>query len=126
MREALLESVSRETLQGRAVVGPQQDDWTLGVAGQPARELSRGQVKLASLLLYRCQATLMQSAGRNPIYLMDDLAADLDSRALEAVIDLWSDAGLQIWVTMLDDALGLALPGTVARFHVEHGQVRRL
>lgn len=126
LREALRDSAPRETQQGRAVVGPQQDDWTLEIAGQPARELSRGQVKLASALLYRCQAAVMQSVGRNPIYLMDDLAADLDPQALAAVIELWSDAGLQIWVTMLSDALGLALPGTAARFHVEHGRARRL
>ncbi len=123
LREAFRESASRETQQGRAVVGPQYDDWTLEMAGRSGSELSRGQAKLASLLLYRCQASLMRNGKRWPVYLMDDLAADLDRGALNQALGLWGDAGMQVWVTMLEEDAGLPLPGTFRRFHVEHGGV---
>ncbi len=122
LREAFIESSNREIQQGRAVVGPQHDDWELEVQGGKGGELSRGQAKLISLFLYRCQAALMLKAERRPVYLMDDLAADLDSSALSAALALWQDAGVQIWATMLIENLGQPLPGKVARFHVEHGR----
>ena len=123
LQGAFIESASRETQQGRAVVGPQYDDWTLEVAGRNGNELSRGQAKLASLLLYRCQALLMRCGKRSPVYLMDDLAADLDREALNEALGLWGDAGMQVWVTMLKEDAGLPLPGVASRFHVEHGGV---
>lgn len=126
LREAFVESAAREEQQGRAVVGPQYDDWTLEVEGRNGSELSRGQAKLASLLLYRCQASLMREGKRWPVYLMDDLAADLDRAALNEALGLWGDAGMQVWVTMLEEDAGLSLPGTASRFHVEHGGVSGL
>ncbi len=123
LHEAFRESAHRETLQGRAVVGPQHDDWTLEVGGRTSQELSRGQAKLASLVLYRCQALLMRQADRRPVYLMDDLAADLDPDALATALALWRNAEVQVWVTMLTRDINQPLPGTATRFHVEHGGV---
>lgn len=125
LREALLESGNRENQQGRAVVGPQHDDWTLDVHDGIGAELSRGQAKLASLYLYRCQASLMLKAQRRPVYLMDDLAADLDGAALSAALELWKGAGTQIWTTMLLEGLHQPLPGEVVRFHVEHSKASK-
>lgn len=123
--EAFRESATREIQQGRAVVGPQHDDWGLEMAARTGAELSRGQAKLASLFLYRCQAALMLDAGRRPVYLMDDIAADLDRSALSAALELWKDTGVQIWATMLMEDLAQPLPGEAVRFHVEHGGVSR-
>lgn len=124
LREAFHESGNREIQQGRAVVGPQHDDWSLDVSGIAGNELSRGQAKLASLFLYRCQAALMRKAERRSVYLMDDLAADLDRSALSAALALWEDAETQIWVTMLAEHVDWPLPGRQTRFHVEHGKMR--
>lgn len=121
LRDALRQSASREAQAGRAVVGPQQDDWALEGTGQVASGLSRGQAKLASLMLYRCQAALMQTAKRYPVLLMDDIAADLDPGALQAALGLWVGSGLQIWLSVRKEDIGLVLPGQVARFHVEQG-----
>jgi len=121
LREALRQSAAREGQAGRAVVGPQYDDWLLAGDGATASGLSRGQAKLASLMLYRCQAAIMREAGRSPVLLIDDIAADLDSGALEAALRLWADSGLQIWLSMLEEDIGLELPGTALRFHVKPG-----
>ncbi len=121
LREALQQSKGREAQMGRTVVGPQQDNWILvgdagGVSG-----LSRGQAKLASLILYRCRAGLMQAAERHPVLLMDDIAADLDPVTMRTALDLWVGAGLQIWLSVLEENIGLELPGKTARFHVKQG-----
>lgn len=121
LREAFQQSAGRETQAGRAVVGPQHDDWELEGEGWAASGLSRGQAKLASLMLYRCQAALMQAAERHPVLLIDDITADLDSTALRAALDLWGDAGLQIWLSVREEDVGLELPGKIARFHVKQG-----
>ena len=121
LREALHQSKEREAQTGRAVVGPQQDDWILKGDSGAISGLSRGQAKLAGLILYRCQAELMQAAERHPVLLMDDMAADLDPEALRAALELWVGAGLQIWLSVLEEHIGLELPGKTARFHVKQG-----
>ncbi|HYW77479.1 MAG TPA: DNA replication and repair protein RecF [Gammaproteobacteria bacterium] len=126
LREAFRENAVREAQQGRAVIGPQHDDWMLDVGGRSGSELSRGQAKLASLYLYRCQASLMRKGKRWAVYLMDDLAADLDQVALSEAVKLWGDAGVQLWITMLDEDAELPLPGAAARFHVEHSKASAL
>jgi len=121
LREALQQSAGREAQAGRAVVGPQHDDWILEGNGPTASGLSRGQAKLASLMLFRCQAELMREASRYPILLIDDIAADLDPGALDAALQLWAGSGLQIWLSVLEEDIGLELPGDTMRFHVKPG-----
>lgn len=121
LREALQQSAGRETQMGRSVVGPQHDDWELEGGGLPASSLSRGQAKLASLMIYRCQAALMQIAERHSVLLVDDIAADLDLPALRATLALWVSAGLQIWLSVGEEDIGVELPGKTKRFHVKQG-----
>jgi len=124
LREALQQSKGREAQAGRAVVGPQHDDWILESDTPAVAGLSRGQAKLISLILYRCRAGLMQAVARHPVLLMDDIVADLDPEALRAALGLWRCAGLQIWLSVLEDDIGLDLPGKTTRFHVKHGSLR--
>lgn len=125
LREALQASAGREMHAGRTVVGPHLDDWVLEKEHSGSASLSRGQAKLASLMLFRCQAEIMLGASRRPVLLIDDVAADLDGAALRTAIELWVGSGLQIWLSVLPDDIGLDLPGEAARFHVEQGRVER-
>lgn len=125
LRAALEASAGREMHAGRAVAGPQLDDWVLEGDLSGTTSLSRGQAKLASLMLFRCQADIMRGKSRRPVLLIDDVAADLDPAALRSVIGLWAGLGLQVWLSVLADDIGLELPGRAARFHVEHGKLER-
>lgn len=120
--EALRASAGREAHAGRAVVGPQLDDWGVEGPFPGGAALSRGQAKLASLMLFRCQADVMAGASRRPVLLIDDVAADLDGAALRHAIGLWSGSGFQVWLSVLAEDIGLDLPGRAARFHVEQGR----
>ncbi len=124
--EGLLASVERERRRGRAVVGPQHDDWAISIGGLGATRLSRGQAKLVSVILYRAQVELLARAERVPVLLVDDLAADLDTHAFRLSLQILNDAGGQVWLSVLGRDGGVELPGDAARFHVKHGSAAQI
>lgn len=121
---ALERTAGRERRAGRAVVGPQYDDWRAQVAGSSPAALSRGQTKLASFLLYRAQTRLLADSGRRALLLVDDLPADLDARALAGACALLAEGAAQVWLSVLARDVALSLAGEAVRFHVEPGRVR--
>lgn len=126
LHESLWRSADRERQAKRAIVGPQYDDWEVKVAGQPARLLSRGQVKLAVFFLMRVRAESMRQAGRPPILLVDDFTADLDAQGVETAIRLLGGLGAQVWLSVLEEDKKSPLPRDADRFHVEPGVLRHL
>ncbi|MGH8274867.1 MAG: DNA replication/repair protein RecF [Gammaproteobacteria bacterium] len=122
--DALQETTERERRLGRAVVGPQYDDWTLDFEGLRVGQLSRGQAKLASFFLWRELGRMMQDAHRSAILLVDDFLADLDEAATEQAIAALDGAAGQVWLAVRNDRLALRLPGEALRFHVEPGDVQ--
>ena len=123
LTEAFRRTAARERQSARAVVGPQYDDWSLGLGERATGQLSRGQIKMASLRLIRARAAWMDQAGRLPILLVDDLTADLDPDAVHEAVAILSTSGGQIWLSTLPQEAGLPLPGSDARFHVEPGRL---
>ena len=57
---------------------------------------------------------------------LDDLGSELDSRHQYRVLDWLLATGAQLFVTGTEApaALGDLTPAALARFHVEHGQLR--
>jgi recombinational DNA repair ATPase RecF len=60
--------------------------------------------------------------GRQPIWLIDDLAAELDLRNRERVMAALSERDTQAFITRLSDER-LPCDRTGAVFHVEHGHL---
>ena len=97
LRRALAETAEQERRRGVTVVGPQRDDlgFRADVAKGPERSLraygSSGQQRTAALALRLVEAdTLRDRLGREPLYLLDDVFAELDearSRRLLALLD---------------------------------------
>lgn len=92
-REALADSAERERRLGSTVVGPQRDDLVLTVEEGSSRELrefgSGGQQRTAALALRLVEAATIRSAReQEPIVLMDDAFAELDSGRSERVLAL--------------------------------------
>ena len=89
--------------------------------------LSRGQQKLLVAALRLAQGKLLQKqTGRRPIYLVDDLPAELDKRHRERFVEALFDTGSQVFITCVDlDNLVAAYADREkpAVFHVEHGSV---
>jgi DNA replication and repair protein RecF len=129
LTESLLASFDRDRERGLTHSGPHRADLHVRVDGHPARDrVSRGQQKLvaAAMLLGQLQCDAGQGS-RIAALLVDDPAAELDSRNLERLLGEVLNLPAQLFITALDPA-NPALAGIPAgaRFHVEHGSVTRL
>lgn len=80
LRESILQARERETRLRQAVVGPHRDDMQLRLHGMPAADFaSEGQQRTIALALKLAQGKLLESsAGKAPVYLMDDIFGELD------------------------------------------------
>lgn len=77
---AAFESAGRaEAAQRQPLVGPQRDELEIRFGGRPIRQVaSAGERKALSLMLTLAQGRVMERQGRRPIYLLDDMDAELD------------------------------------------------
>lgn len=122
LADALRDSARRERRMGRAVIGPQYDDWVLCCGGLRAGQLSRGQAKLAGFFLLRALVEIMQEAGRTAVLLVDDFLADFDQESSGRAVAALGAVGGQKWIAVREEAYSIKLPGSVRRFHVEPGR----
>jgi len=114
--------------QGGTRHGPHRAELLVRADTEKAVEvLSRGQQKLVVTALKIAQGELFfESRSQRPIYLVDDLAAELDESNLEKVFQLLQSLDAQLFVTCVSrKALESALSDAPRHrlFHVEHGTI---
>ncbi len=118
LEAALQQSWNADRERGSTLVGPQRAELLVQVDGVTAKdEVSRGQQKLlaAALLLAQLKLFGTESAAR-PVLLLDDPAAELDSRHLGLLMDEVRTLPLQLFVTSLSEKVdALGTPGTRVR-----------
>jgi DNA replication and repair protein RecF len=124
----ILAAVFDKDLQaGFTQFGPHRADFKLKINNTSAKDfLSRGQQKLFVCAMILAQGALLGlSTNKKPIYLIDDLPAELDVVSRTSLITLLSKQETQIFVTAVErDALSEMLSGLrLKMFHVEHGSV---
>ncbi len=127
LAESLREGLERDRTRGSTLSGPQRADVHLRVAGKAAKEsLSRGQQKLvAAAMVLALLRRLRELQTTPPTLLLDDPAAELDSRRLASLVQLVAELDCQLVITSLNPDLHIfGQPERV--FHVEHGAVQRL
>ncbi len=124
----LRENRESDLAQGSTRHGPHRADLLVKSGHHRAVDvLSRGQQKLVVSALKVAQGELFfETREQRPIYLVDDLAAELDEGNRKGVFDLLQSLGAQLFVTCVHlEALGASLsdpvPGSL--FHVEHGTI---
>lgn len=80
----------REQEAHRALVGPQRDDLEISWRGARAAETaSGGERKWITVALAAARGRVLEAAGKRPIYLLDDLDAELDADRLERCLRLF-------------------------------------
>jgi len=101
--------------------GPHRSDWRIRFDGLGSVDhYSRGQAKLAALVLMLAQVRQHRTAlGEPPIVLLDDLPAELDARHQGRLLELLRELDAQVLVT------GTHVLPADRVFHVEHGRVRQ-
>lgn len=126
LAEALVAARDTDRQRGFTGPGPHRADLALRLAGQPASErLSRGQQRVLVVLLKLAQAMLhVEHCGTSPVFLIDDLAAELDADNYARLVATLAGQGVQCLVTGTGVQAEPALPARqLRRFHVKHGAI---
>ncbi len=107
---------------GYTLAGPHRADVSFTLNGRPIQEVaSHGQQKVLMSAWRLAVVMVVAGAGKRPVLLLDDLAAELDARRRASFFETLSDLGLQTFVTAIDE---VSFPSPATVFHVEHGGLR--
>lgn len=124
---ALEKNLFREYQMTYTLSGPHRADLKLSIENISAENrLSQGQQKLVSYALRLAQGLhLSLSKNKSPIFLIDDLASELDAKNKELVIQFLLDLKAQVFLTCIessDFSSISAVSSSVKLFHVKHGK----
>ena len=125
--DALKQSQQKDGYQGHTTVGPQRADIVLSIKeGLAGDRLSRGQEKLLVSVLRLAQGLLLLEKNQQEcIYLLDDLASELDVTRKKALLALCETIPGQFFITATDRAVFDENPIKDSKmFHVEHGVIQ--
>ncbi|MGW0706561.1 DNA replication/repair protein RecF [Streptomyces sp. NPDC002643] len=122
---ALAEARKQEIERGVTLVGPHRDDVILKLGQLPAKGYaSHGESWSYALALRLASYDLLRAEGNEPVLVLDDVFAELDSRRRERLAELVAP-GEQVLVTAaVDDDVPDVLTGT--RYAVSDGMVERV
>ncbi len=128
LRRLLRENRVTDRNYGVTRYGPHRADILVKSGNDRAVDVSsRGQQKLVVSALKIAQGELFfETSEQRPIYLVDDLAAELDEANRAQVFHLLCSLGAQLFITCVSvDALAPSLQdaGSISLFHVEHGTI---
>ena len=124
LREALTLSRADEIDRGVCLVGPHRDELELRVGDLPARGYaSHGESWSAALALRLAAFELLRQGGDDPVLLLDDVFAELDSGRRERLATLAAGAEQVIVTAAVAQDVPPVLAG--ARFDVAEGKVTR-
>jgi DNA replication and repair protein RecF len=124
----LLRNRSKDAAAGRAIEGVHRTDLRVvhRPKNLPADQCSTGEQKalLIGLILANAQALFERDFAPNPLLLLDEAAAHLDSDRRAALYDELAALGGQAWLTGTDRNLFDAFGDRAQRFAVSGGEVR--
>jgi len=131
LRDIYLKESDLEKKRGFTQKGFQRADVRITVCGQPAAKVcSRGELKLLVWAMVLAQGALAAEIGKaggsgGTLYLVDDLASELDAQHRKRVCKFLLETGQQVLLTGVDEkTLLAACDNQYGRlFHVKHGQV---
>ncbi len=123
--DALRQSLDSDRARGFTYPGPHRGGFSVMFNGYPiASSASRGQLKLATILLKLAQLQLLRDAGRECVLLLDDIDAEIDASTLDFVLDVIGGLSVQTLVTTLHpDRFGRLAGDDLRMFHVEQGKI---
>jgi DNA replication and repair protein RecF len=132
LRQAMRDNVERDRRRGSTQAGPQRDDLVMRAVVEDSgeeRDLrtygSGGQQRTAAIALRLVEAdTLRQKLGRDPIYLLDDVFAELDRDRAERVVRLLDEGRSgQVLMTAPKPADVELRGGGLAQWRIREGVV---
>ncbi|PWR09511.1 DNA replication/repair protein RecF [Micromonospora acroterricola] len=122
---ALAASRSAEIERGTTLVGPHRDELALSLGPLPAKGYaSHGESWSFALALRLAGYDLLRADGIEPVLVLDDVFAELDTGRRERLAELVGGASQLLVTCAVDDDVPAALRG--ARYQVGEGTVRRV
>ncbi|MEW2382430.1 DNA replication/repair protein RecF [Micromonospora sp. NPDC047707] len=122
---ALAEARSAEIERGTTLVGPHRDDLALTLGLLPAKGYaSHGESWSYALALRLAGYDLLRADGIEPVLVLDDVFAELDTGRRERLADLVGGASQLLVTCAVDDDVPARLRG--ARYAVGEGTVHRV
>lgn len=127
--EVLAAALPRDLERGFTHFGPHRGDLSFKINRIPAKEvLSTGQQKLLVCGMILAQGALLAGlVNKRPIYLIDDLPAELDTQSRSWLIGTLAEQQAQIFVTAVEQeamsGILAQLGSPVKMFHVKHGTI---
>ncbi|MET8461625.1 DNA replication/repair protein RecF [Micromonospora zamorensis] len=122
---ALATSRSAEIERGTTLVGPHRDELALTLGPLPAKGYaSHGESWSFALALRLAGYDLLRADGIEPVLVLDDVFAELDTGRRERLAELVGGASQLLVTCAVDDDVPAALRGT--RYQVGEGTVRRV
>ena len=126
--DVLQQHLSKDQYLGYTQLGAQKADLLFSINNIPAAQmLSQGQQKILVYALKLAQGALLSQHAKPCIYLIDDLAAELDKERRMEVLSLLNGMNAQIFLTGTSvEELGISpvSGAALAMFHVEQGAVQ--
>ena len=127
--ETINQGMEKDYYAGYTQYGPHRADFKITINRMHVKDiLSRGQQKLFICAMIVAQGAMMDGLlKRKPIYLMDDLPAELDSHNQVHLMNLLTKQNAQVFVTTVErNELINAFPTSIKMFHVEQGNVKEV
>ncbi|TYB50395.1 DNA replication/repair protein RecF [Nonomuraea sp. PA05] len=125
LRERLIEVRSSELERGVTLVGPHRDDLVLGLGDLPARGYaSHGESWSFALALRLAAYDLLRADGGDPVLILDDVFAELDSQRRRRLAEMVAPAEQVLITAAVPDDVPQELAG--GRFDVAEGSVTRV
>ncbi|MDG4778325.1 DNA replication/repair protein RecF [Micromonospora sp. WMMD961] len=122
---SLAASRSAEIERGTTLVGPHRDELALTLGPLPAKGYaSHGESWSFALALRLAGYDLLRADGIEPVLVLDDVFAELDTGRRERLAELVGGASQLLVTCAVDDDVPAALRGT--RYRVGEGTVRRV
>ncbi|RQX18539.1 DNA replication/repair protein RecF [Micromonospora ureilytica] len=122
---ALAASRSAEIERGTTLVGPHRDELALSLGPLPAKGYaSHGESWSLALALRLAGYDLLRADGIEPVLVLDDVFAELDTGRRERLAELVGGASQLLVTCAVDDDVPAALRGI--RYQVGEGTVRRV
>jgi len=129
LEAALLEALRRnraaEVERGVTLVGPHRDDLALSLGSLPAKGYaSHGESWSLALALRLAAYEMLRSEGIEPVLVLDDVFAELDTGRRERLADLVGGASQLLVTCAVPDDVPERLRG--ARYEVRDGKITRV
>lgn len=122
LRLALADVESDELQRGVTLVGPHRDDLVLRLGDHPAKGYASHGESWSLVLALRLGAfSLLRADGDDPVLILDDVFAELDTTRRQRLADLVRDAEQVLVTAAVAEDIPESLSGT--RFMVDAGQV---